>query len=119
MLTYRRAVTAQRVLHLISSKVQDTITAKKLFYLRKKLDEAVEFIVERQQALMEKTGVTYNELGQWIYPDAETRVQFDKANDELLDTEVEIEPVVAKAAAIPGLSVDDIAALDGFVEVEE
>ena len=119
MKTYRQAITAQRELHLISGKVKDTVTALRLFRQRKKLDEAVEFVVERQKAIMEETGTSYDENGMWIYPDDDTREMFDRMNADLLDTEVEIEPVTVKAAAIPGLSVDDIATLYGFVEVEE
>ena len=119
MKTYRRAITAHRILYLISGKVADTLTARRLYDLRKKLDEAVDFVCERQKALMEQFDVSYNEVGQWIYPDAINRDMFDKANGELLDTEAEIEAVSVKAEAIPGLSIDDIAALDGFVEVEE
>ena len=117
MANYRQAITAQRELYLISGKVRDTTTAKRLFNLRKKLDDAVEFVVERQKANMEQTGVTYDEAGQWIYPDPETRKIFDDANNDLLESNVEIEPVTAKAEAIPGLSINDIAALDGFVEI--
>jgi len=119
MKTYRQAITAHRVLYLISGKVTDTLTARRLYNLRKQLDEAIDFICERQKALMEQYDVSYNEIGQWIYPDAINRDLFDKANNELLDTENEIECVRVKAEAIPGLSVDDIASLDGFVEVEE
>lgn len=117
MATYRQAVTAQRELHLISGKVKDTITAKRLFDLRRKLDEAVDFVIERQRTNMEQTGVTYNEVGQWIYPDDNTRKEFDRMNTELLDSEMEVIPVNVKAESIPGLSVNDIAALYGFVEI--
>ena len=117
MKTYRQTITAQRELNRI--RVVDTITAKRLFDLRKKLNEAVEFVIERQRAIMDETGVTYDDAGKRIYPNDETREKFDRMNAELLNTETEIEPVTVKAAAIPGLDIDDIAALDGFVEVEE
>ena len=117
MKTYRQAITTQRELNRI--RVVDTTAAKRLFDLRKKLNEAVEFVIERQKAIMDETGVTYDDTGRWVYPDDETREKFDRMNAELLDTETEIEPVTVKAAAVPGLDINDIAALDGFVEVEE
>ena len=118
MITNRQALTARIKLYQIGRMVKDTTTAKRIFNLRLKLDETFRFIGERQDALMEDTGVSANELGQWIYPDAETRDNFDKRNNELLDSECDIEPISVKAESIPGLSVDDIAALYGVVEVE-
>lgn len=117
MATYRQVIVAHKELHQISGKVKDTITAKRLFNLRKKLDEAIEFVIERQTANMEQTGVTYNNIGQWIYPDDETRKVFDAMNDGLLDTVFDVDIVTVNADAIPGLSINDIAALDGFVEI--
>lgn len=118
MITNRQALTARIKLYQIGRMVKDTITAMRLFRLRQKLDEVFRFIGERQDALMEETGVTANELGQWIYPDAETRKEFDKRNNELLDSECDIQPVTIKAESVPGLSVEDIAALNGIVEIE-
>ena len=118
MATNRQALTARIELYKIGRNVKDTVTAMRLFRLRQKLDLVYQFVGERQDALMEETGVTANELGQWIYPDAETRKEFDKLNNELLDSESDIEPISIKAESVPGLNVEDIAAMFGVVEVE-
>jgi len=118
VITNKQALIARNKLYQIGKMVKDTVTAKRVFNIRRELDEVFKFVCERQDAMAEAAGVTADEKGSWIYPDAETKEKFDKENTELLEADSGVEPITVKAESIPGLSVEDIAALAGVVEIE-
>ena len=59
MATNSQALTARIKLYQIGKMVKDTVTAKRICNLRQKLDDAYKFVAERQEALMEETGISY------------------------------------------------------------
>ncbi len=86
-----------------------------LFKLKKQLQEIFDFQREEEQKIIEKCGGV-SEQGMILISDPEKRAECIRQLKELHALECEIQPVQIQASAIPEINLDEIEALDGFVE---
>ncbi len=122
--TNRKASIAYGILVGMGRKQIPTPVAYKLYKLRQKLKGVMEFITEQEHNLAEKHGVVIGDDGHFIFPeDPKVEEVFKADHADLLETETEIEGDVIKIrlADMPDrleISMNEIEALDGFVEFE-
>lgn len=119
-----RMVQAYNALSRLGSQVMEDYTvAYRLFQLKKQMAPAMEFQTEREQAIFEKYQPERLGNGQFRFRTSGVAEDFRKALNELaeMDTDVQITPVKIPKGQRLLISMDDIEALDGFVEfpVEE
>lgn len=118
--TQRNAVVAYAALMGMGRKSMKNRTAYKLFRLRIKLKEIVDFQAEQEQKLCEKMGVTIAEDGRFVFPDDKVKARFEKAHTELEETECEIDENEIRIGVneLPDLSINELEALHAFVKFE-
>ena len=122
--TNMKALSAYFILQRMGQKQIPTPVAYKLYKLRQKLKEILEFVREQEQAMMDEMGVKMDEAGHFQFgEDEEVKARFTAAHDELLNTECEIEgeETAIRLADLPDkleISMNEIEALDGFVRFE-
>lgn len=119
--TQKNVMSAFMVIAKMQTKPLNSLTAYKLFKLKKALADNVEFQAEEEKKLVD-------ELKGEISPDG--NIKFDKPVDQVafltkraemekLECEIGIDRVTFKATELPDLSVADIEALDDFIELTE
>ena len=118
--TQRNAVIAYSALIGMGRKPMKSRTAYKLFRLRLKLKEIVDFQAEQETKLCQEMGVTISDDGRFQFPDDKIKEQFETAHKELEETECEIDENEIKIGIneLPDLSINELEALDGFVKFE-
>ena len=90
-------------------------TAFKLFVLKKKLDEVVQFLLEEEKKLIEKYNGIVNENGLIRFEDEKNSESFFKEKAELYGGDYEVEPVEIEIDLVPDVTMEEMIALDGFV----
>ena len=114
------AVRAYVVLQSMGRRQLNTVTAFKLFRLKKKLHEIVEFQTEQERTLAESLGGTIDEHGRLIISD-DKRAEYEIKHALIADTDCEIdtEKVTLPMAEIPYSTIEELEALDPFIELTE
>lgn len=91
-----------------------------LFKLKSRLKELVDFQSEEEMKLIEKHGGKLEENGFVTFKNDEEKAKFVEERRELanMDIDPEIAPVRIDPEQIPDINIDEIEALNGFVEFE-
>lgn len=91
-----------------------------LFKLKSRLKELVDFQSEEEMKLIEKHHGKLEANGFVTFEDDEERTKFVKERGELayMDIDPEIAPVTINPEQIPDINIEEIEALNGFVEFE-
>ena len=93
-----------------------------LYRIRKALQEQFEFFSEEERKRIDRCGGQVSPDGVITFPDAEKRRAYAEAYNELAAAEAEIaaEPLALSAGDLGGkITVDDILALEGLIEIKE
>lgn len=119
MKTQSEAVRAYITIVGMSKKVAGK-AAFSLFRLKTALQPVVDFQTEQEQNLIEKYAGEVNDKGQVMIKDPEQREKFLAEHTELLNLpcEPEILPVTVTIDSAPEITMQEIEALDGFVNFE-
>ena len=91
-----------------------------LFRMKQQLKPLIEFQTEEEMKLVQKYGGELNESGQITFQQPDDRVKFLKERAEFARLEIKppLEPVKVDPAQIPDINMDEIEALNGFIEFE-
>ena len=113
-----KMVQAYNALQRLGGQVMDDLVAYKLFKLKKQMAPAIEFQTEREQLIFEKYQPERTGNGQYSFRTSGQAAEFRNELNELADmeTEVTVTPVKIPKGQRLLISMDDIEALDGFVE---
>lgn len=118
--TQGKAISAFVAIQKLSQKTLPTLTAYKLFRMKKALHDIVDFQGEQERKMVDKYNGTVTPEGSIVILDAEKRAAFQTEHNELqkLPCEVDVEPIVLPMGDIPEISIADMEALEGFVNLE-
>lgn len=119
-ITQGKAVRAYSTLVAIGKRQLNTGTAFKFFKLKKALDPILEFQSEQEQNLAKELGGEFAENGRLMLPE-EKRVEYKVRHKELEETECEVnaDRISIPISELPYATIDEIDALDPFVEFTE
>jgi len=114
-----QAVLAFGVLNLMGKRQLNTGTAFRLFKLKKKLDDVVEFQIEQENSLAESLGGKI-ENGRLILPD-DKKAEYAEKHKAIAEAECEVdsERISLPLREIPFSTIEEIEALDPFIEFTE
>lgn len=117
--TQGQVVAAYGVLNLMGKRQLNTGTAFRLFKLKKKLDDIVEFQAEQENSLAESLGGMIDN-GRLILPD-DKRSEYTEKHREITETEceIDIDRVPISLNEIPISTIEEIEALDPFISFTE
>lgn len=122
--TLDRAVGAAQIVNRLNQiRMKSTATARKLFSLKKLLQEPLEFYIEEEQKLIKEIGGTVQADGVILFPNQEEGMaQLTEGRKKLLDAEWEIPidtPIIFRDSEGLVLSGEEIGALDGLADFKE
>lgn len=122
--TLRKAVEAAQIVNRLNQiRMKSTATARKIFSLKKLLQEPFEFYVEEEKKLIEEIGGAIQPDGTIIFPNQEEGVkQLTEGREKLWGTEWEIPidaPIIFRDSEGLVLSGEEIGALDGLADFKE
>ena len=91
-----------------------------LFRVKQQLKPLIEFQTEEEMKLIQKYGGELDESGQISFKKPENKAKFLKERSEFSRMEIKppLEPVKVDPAAIPDINMEEIEALNGFIEFE-
>lgn len=120
-ITQGKAVSAYRTLIRLSEQPLPLPVAHGLYRARKALENAWQFQLEQEQKMVLECKGVITENNIINFPDDAARQDYVKRTMELskMETEVELPVVSIPAGQNLALSINDIAALDGIVAIEE
>ena len=115
--TQRQALNAYVALTRMGKKATGK-AAFSLFRMKQKLKDVVEFQAEQEQQLVERFGGKVSEEGMIMIADDDQRKAFLEDREKLHSMELEpaVEPVTVEISGLPEINMEEIEALDGFVE---
>ena len=93
-------------------------TAFKLFKLKQELRTIVEFQVEQEQDMVARHNGTISETGQISFANEDDRRGFSEEHKEMGEMECEVKGISLPIESIPGITMDEIEALDGIITFE-
>lgn len=118
-ITHEKALTAYRTLMTLSGKPAKAGVSLKLFKLKKILRDAVDFVSEEEQKLVEQYGGQITQDGRILIDDEKKREKFRKALEDVYNTDFEgPEKVKLRASDLPELSITDLEALEDFIDFD-
>ena len=122
--TLDKAVAAAQIVNRLNGiRMKNTATARKLFSLKKLLQEPLEFYIEEEKKLIEELGGAIQTDGTIIFPNQDEGMkQLTEGRKKLLDAEWEIPidtPIIFKDSEGLVLSGEEIGALDGLADFKE
>lgn len=119
--TQKKVMSAFMVITRMQTKPMPSLTAYKLFRLKKALADNVEFQAEEEKKLVDELKGTISPKGNITFEKPVDQVAFlsKRLEMEKLECDVGIDRVAFKANELPELSVADIEALDDFIEITE
>lgn len=118
-MTHEQAITGYRTLMTMSGKTAKAAVSLSLFRLKKRLRDAVDFVTEEEQKLVEQYGGKITEDGRILIDDDAKRVEFNQRINDVYKTEFSFgEKAKLRTADLPEMSVADLEALDPFVDFE-
>ena len=114
---------AQTVNRLNQIRMKSTATARKIFSLKKLLQEPFEFYVEEEKKLIEEIGGAIQPDGAIIFPDQDEGMkQLKEGREKIGEAEWEIsidKPIIFRDSEGLVLSGEEIGALDGLADFKE
>ena len=114
---------AQIVTRLNGIRMKSTATARKLFSLKKLLQESLEFYIEEEKKLIEEIGGAIQPDGTIIFQNQDEGMkQLTEGRQKLLDAEWEVPidtPIIFRDSEGLILSGEEIGILDGFADFKE
>lgn len=115
--TQRQALSAYAALLKMGKKATGK-AAFSLFRMKQRLKDIVEFQAEEEQKLVEKHGGKVSEEGLILIADEGQRAAFMEEKRALYDMVIDpaIEPVTVEIDGLPEINMEEIEALDGFIE---
>ena len=115
--TQRQALRAYTAIRDMGRKATGK-AAFSLFRMKQQLRDIVEFQAEEEQKLVEQFGGQVSEEGMILIADDAQREKFLKEKEKLYAMELDpaVEPVTVELSGLPEINMDEIEALDGFVE---
>ena len=118
--TQGKAIAAFTTLAQMGRKPLNSLSAYKLFRLKKALSHVVEFQSEQEYKLIEELGGKVSESGA-IELDREGVEKYREKHREMEATECEIDtqPVEMRISDIPEISVSEIESLEDFIDWKE
>ena len=119
--TQGKAISAFITLMEMSKKPMTGQAAFKLFKLKKKLRDIVDFQTEQEQKLAEELGGTITENGKIEFTDPSLYPEFKRRHKELedLECEIETEKISMTMKELPDMSIAEMDALDEFIDWRE
>ena len=116
--THGKMVAAFNALVRNRQKVKG-IDAKKLFHLKSAMREHFEFYAEQERNIVDELEGTITEDGMVLIPDKEKRKEYGRKRKELdeMECEIDTEPVTIELVNNPWATLEDMEALEGFVEM--
>ena len=90
-------------------------TAFKLFGVKKKLEEIIQFQLEEEKKLIEKYEGTVNESGLIRFANPEKSAEFFREKKELYSVDYGIDAIEVDIDSVPDVTLEEIEALDGIV----
>lgn len=119
--TQKKVMSAFLVIAKMQTKPMPSLTAYKLFRLKKALADNVEFQAEEEKKLVDELKGTISPDGNITFEKPVDQVAFlsKRVEMEKLECEIGIDRVAFRADELPELSVADIEALDDFIEITE
>ena len=121
-LKQRQAVSAFTSLVTIARKPMPSFAAYKLFRLKKKLKDVIDFQTEQEQKIVDELGGTVAENGTVLFDDKSKYPEFAAKQKELDEMECEIEgddKIIMVMKELPEMSIADIEALEPFIDWKE
>ena len=119
--TQGKAAEAYRALRNLQGRLMERRTAYKLFKLRKKLDEELEYIREAEGRLLKKYGYGVTPEGRILYgEDEEKHQEYIREWEEELNAEADIETEMIDLRDDDSLqiSLEEMEALEPFLIIE-
>lgn len=120
-ITNSKIISAYKALLRLAEKPLPLKAAYALHQAKRALTPQWEFILEQEQKSIRAQGGEIGENGQIVFSGPEKRAAFLARENELtrMKTEIDLPPLRIDAAALPDLSVSvsDLEALDGIVEI--
>lgn len=119
--TQGKAAEAYRALRNLQGRLMERRTAYKLFKLRKKLDEELEYIREAEGRLLQKYGYGVTPEGRILYgEDEEKHKEYIREWEEELNAEADIETEMIDLRDDDSLiiSLEEMEALEPFLVLE-
>lgn len=122
--TLNKAVTAAQIVNRLNGiRMKNTATARKLFSLKKLLQEPLEFYIEEDKKLIEELDGTIQPDGTIIFPNQEEGLKkLTEGRNKVLEAEWEIPidtPIIFRDNEGLVLSGDEIGNLDGLADFKE
>lgn len=123
-ITLEQAVcAAQTAARLNAVRMNSSTTARKLFSIKKLLEENYEFYLAEERKLIDELGGTVQDNGAILFADQEEGLRKLKAGrEELLKTEVEVAidaPIIFREAEGVKVSGEEIGYLIGIAEFKD
>lgn len=116
--TQKQVLAAYILLNRMSTKPLNSLTAYKLYRVKKALEDNVDFQCEQERKIAMELGGEITEEGLLNLPDGKAKEEYDSRRKELLEMECEIdaEPAEIHMTELPNISIADIEALEPFVD---
>lgn len=114
-----RIINAYKIIENLNRTNFDSITAYRMFKLKKQLKEFYDWQQERETELFKKYGASFSEDGSIRLSDNSQAENFVAEINEMSELVHEIEPVEIVLSAFDSLSIEQIETLDGFIDFIE
>lgn len=118
--TQSKAVVAYKTINKISGGNLPLPVAFALFKMKKKLAAQFEFQIEQEQKIIEECKASVDAEGNWTFESEEDKKAFVERLTEVsnMPVEIDIDPQTIPLNANIELSVEDMEALENFIEFE-
>lgn len=114
-----KAIQAYKVIEKLSGGNMPLPVAYKFFKMRKALMPQYEFQIEEERKLLEKCGAIHQD-GSWMFESEQGKNEFIELLDKIgkIEVDVDMEKQSISLDTNIELSIEDMEALDGFVNFE-
>lgn len=120
--TQKQAISAFTSLVTIARKPMPSFAAYKLFHLKKRLKDVVEFRTEQDESIVKEMGGEVLENGSVLFAEKEKYPEFAAKQKELDEMECEVEgdeKIIMVMKELPELSIADLEQLEPFIDWKE
>lgn len=116
--TQKQVLVAYIRLNRMATRPLNSLTAYKLYRVKKALEVPMEFQIEWERRIAGELGGEITEEGMPKFPDDKAKEEYDSRRKELLEMECEIdaEPAEIHMTELPNISIADIEALEPFID---
>ena len=120
--TQKQAISAFTSLATIARKPMPSFAAYKLFRLKKRLNDVIEFRTEKDESIVKEMGGKVLENGSVLFAEKEKYPEFHAKQKELDEMECEVEgdeKIIMVMKELPELSIADLENLEPFIDWKE